>query len=228
MGIFHAFLDDAGVRLYGFEAGGDGVETGRHAARDRRRLAGRAARHAHLRAAGRGRPDDRDALDLGRPGLPGRRPRARLAARHRPGDLPAGRPTPRRWTPSRCSAGPRASSRRSSARTRSPARSRSAASSGPDAVAAGQPVRSRRQGHGHRRPAGSALARRATARRGERAQQRRRRTSRRRPRAARAGPRWSATCRPASRPSTGAIAAITRWSRPASTSSRSACPTPTR
>ncbi len=32
LGIFHAFVDDAGVRLYGFEAGGDGVATGRHAA----------------------------------------------------------------------------------------------------------------------------------------------------------------------------------------------------
>jgi tryptophan synthase beta chain len=32
IGIFHAFLDDPEVRLYGFEAGGDGVETGRHAA----------------------------------------------------------------------------------------------------------------------------------------------------------------------------------------------------
>ncbi|MEO6713115.1 MAG: tryptophan synthase subunit beta, partial [Mycobacteriales bacterium] len=32
MGIFAAFLDDADVRLFGFEAGGDGVETGRHAA----------------------------------------------------------------------------------------------------------------------------------------------------------------------------------------------------
>ncbi|GAB1690512.1 tryptophan synthase subunit beta [Krasilnikovia sp. M28-CT-15] len=32
IGIFHAFVPDAGVRLYGFEAGGDGVETGRHAA----------------------------------------------------------------------------------------------------------------------------------------------------------------------------------------------------
>ncbi|WP_225754315.1 tryptophan synthase subunit beta [Actinotalea sp. Marseille-Q4924] len=32
IGIFHAFLDDPGVRLLGFEAGGDGVETGRHAA----------------------------------------------------------------------------------------------------------------------------------------------------------------------------------------------------
>ncbi|HEY2725071.1 MAG TPA: tryptophan synthase subunit beta, partial [Pseudonocardiaceae bacterium] len=32
IGIFHAFLDDADVRLYGYEAAGDGVETGRHAA----------------------------------------------------------------------------------------------------------------------------------------------------------------------------------------------------
>ncbi|WP_353827643.1 tryptophan synthase subunit beta [Agromyces sp. SYSU T0242] len=32
IGIFHAFLDDADVALYGFEAGGDGVDTPRHAA----------------------------------------------------------------------------------------------------------------------------------------------------------------------------------------------------
>ncbi|WP_026918977.1 tryptophan synthase subunit beta [Gordonia shandongensis] len=32
IGIFHPFLEDAGVRLVGFEAAGDGVETGRHAA----------------------------------------------------------------------------------------------------------------------------------------------------------------------------------------------------
>jgi tryptophan synthase beta chain len=32
IGIFHAFIPDSGVRLIGFEAGGDGVETGRHAA----------------------------------------------------------------------------------------------------------------------------------------------------------------------------------------------------
>jgi tryptophan synthase beta chain len=32
LGIFHAFVPDAPVRLYGFEAGGDGVDTGRHAA----------------------------------------------------------------------------------------------------------------------------------------------------------------------------------------------------
>ena len=32
MGIFHAFLDDADVRLIGYEAGGDGVDTPHHAA----------------------------------------------------------------------------------------------------------------------------------------------------------------------------------------------------
>ena len=32
IGIFHPFIDDAGVRLIGLEAGGDGVDTGRHAA----------------------------------------------------------------------------------------------------------------------------------------------------------------------------------------------------
>jgi tryptophan synthase beta chain len=32
IGIFHGFLDDPSVRIFGFEAGGDGVDTGRHAA----------------------------------------------------------------------------------------------------------------------------------------------------------------------------------------------------
>ncbi|PFG31336.1 tryptophan synthase subunit beta [Paramicrobacterium agarici] len=32
MGIFHAFLDDADVALYGFEAAGEGIDTPRHAA----------------------------------------------------------------------------------------------------------------------------------------------------------------------------------------------------
>ncbi|MEO8851222.1 MAG: tryptophan synthase subunit beta [Allobranchiibius sp.] len=33
MGIFHRFIDDAGVRLVGLEGGGDGPATGRHASR---------------------------------------------------------------------------------------------------------------------------------------------------------------------------------------------------
>jgi tryptophan synthase beta chain len=32
IGIFHAFIPDESVHLYGFEAGGEGVDTGRHAA----------------------------------------------------------------------------------------------------------------------------------------------------------------------------------------------------
>ena len=32
IGLFRAFLDDEGVAIYGFEPGGEGVETGRHAA----------------------------------------------------------------------------------------------------------------------------------------------------------------------------------------------------
>jgi len=32
IGLFHPFLGDAGVALYGVEGGGDGIETGRHAA----------------------------------------------------------------------------------------------------------------------------------------------------------------------------------------------------
>jgi tryptophan synthase beta chain len=33
IGIFHAFVGDDNVRLYGFEAGGEGISTGRHSAR---------------------------------------------------------------------------------------------------------------------------------------------------------------------------------------------------
>ena len=73
IGIFHPFVADAEVALYGFEAGGrrrrDRSARGDH----HRRLAGRAARHPLLPAAGRGRPDHREPLDLGRAGLPGRR-----------------------------------------------------------------------------------------------------------------------------------------------------------
>ncbi len=33
IGLFHVFLDDRGMRGIGVEAGGEGIETGRHAAR---------------------------------------------------------------------------------------------------------------------------------------------------------------------------------------------------
>jgi tryptophan synthase beta chain len=40
IGIFNAFLDDEQVELYGFEAGGDGLETGKHATRFSEDVAG--------------------------------------------------------------------------------------------------------------------------------------------------------------------------------------------
>ena len=69
---------------------GEGVASGRHAARIRGGSPGVLHGAVHLRAAGRGRPDHRVPLDLGRPRLPGRRPRARLAARDRARRVPPG------------------------------------------------------------------------------------------------------------------------------------------
>ena len=69
LGIFADFIPDADVALYGFEAGGDGRGDRPARGHHLRRRDRRAARHADLRAAGRGRPDQGVALDLGRPGL---------------------------------------------------------------------------------------------------------------------------------------------------------------
>ena len=90
-------------------------------------LGRRPARHADLRAAGRRRPDEGLALDLGGPRLPRGRPRALLARVDGPGDVRArhrrrgdgGLPAP--------DARRRASCRRSSPPTASPGRCASAA-----------------------------------------------------------------------------------------------------
>ena len=84
MGIFYPYIPHADVRLIGVEAAGEGIATGRHAASLTRRPARRAARQPHLPAAGRERPDHRDAFGLGRARLSGRRSRARVAQGHRP------------------------------------------------------------------------------------------------------------------------------------------------
>ena len=70
IGMFAGFVDDAGVELIGVEAAGEGLETGppRRAA-DRRRAPRRAARLAVGDPPGRGGPDPRGALRLGRAGL---------------------------------------------------------------------------------------------------------------------------------------------------------------
>ena len=82
IGLFHAFLDDAGVRLLGAEAGGDERGARRHP------LPGPGvgpARLSQLRARRRGWPGAGEPLHLGRAGLPRRRPRALLPEAVRPG-----------------------------------------------------------------------------------------------------------------------------------------------
>ena len=121
IGLFHPFLDDEGVAIYGVEAGGHGLDVPNgHCASHDRRQARRAARQPHLSAAGRRRPDPRGPFDLGRPRLSGRRARALLAQGERAASTTSPSPTRRRSTPSSCAPGSKASSRRWSRRTRWP------------------------------------------------------------------------------------------------------------
>jgi tryptophan synthase beta chain len=125
IGIFSAFLDDPSVALYGFEAGGEGVASGRHAARrecctERGRTSCR-TRWGRPSRATRSRPGSTTpASARSTPGCT--RPVAPRTDRS---------PTSRRWTRSRCCAGPRGSSPRSSPPTPSTVRSAWVASSVP-------------------------------------------------------------------------------------------------
>ena len=151
MGIFHRFIDDASVRLIGLEAGGEGVDTGHHAARFSTGIPGvlhgaytyvlqdedGQTLESHSISAGLDYPSvgpEHAFLQGLRPGRvpPGHRHRGdgrvRAAVPHR-GDHPGHRERPR---PGRGAADrPRAR---------------------PRGARAGQPLRSRRQGRRHRRP----------------------------------------------------------------------------
>ncbi len=118
MGLFHPFLDEPHDR--NLRRGGGGPRAVERLARglDRRRPARGAARQPHLSAHGRGRADQRGALDLRRPRLSRHRPGARLAQRHRAGRNTFRRRTRRRWPRSSCARGSKASSPRSSPRMR--------------------------------------------------------------------------------------------------------------
>ena len=89
MGLFHPFLDDRSVAIYGVEAAGHGLDK-QHAASIAGGKPGCSARQPHLSADGCGRPDRRSAFDFGRPRLSRHRPRARLAQRYRPGEISVG------------------------------------------------------------------------------------------------------------------------------------------
>ena len=84
-----------------------------------RRQRGRAAGHAHVRPAGRGRQHRADALDLGRARLRRRRPRARVAARRSAAPSTPMSRTTRRSKRFRRWRGSKAFCRRSNRRTRS-------------------------------------------------------------------------------------------------------------
>ena len=219
IGLFTAFLDDEDVAIYGFEAGGDGVETGRHAATIVGRGERRAARRAHLRPAGRGRPDHRVPLDLRRPRLPRRR------ARSTPTSRATGRATYLPVTDAEAMDAmallsrtegiiPAIESAHAVAGALDVAAS-SAAEQGPRGDHADQPQRPRRQGHGHRhrvvRPRDPEQATEEPDRMSPTVPPR---STRPGPRAA---PRWSATCPPASPTSTAASTRCAPWSTPAAT-----------
>ena len=155
IGIFHAFLDDPGVRLVGMEAGGDGIETGRHAST----ISGGTVGVLHGARSFLLQDEDGQIIESHsisrRTGLPGRRTGALAPGRDRPRRVPLDHRHRRRWTRSPCCPGPRASSRRSSRRTRWPARVDLAAGDRAGRHRADQRLRSRRQGHGDRDDAGS-------------------------------------------------------------------------
>jgi tryptophan synthase beta chain len=83
MGIFYPYIDEAGREAGWRRGGGRGPRQRQARGFADGRLPRRPARQPHLPAAGCARPDHRDPFGVGRPGLPRRRPRARLAEGHR-------------------------------------------------------------------------------------------------------------------------------------------------
>ena len=90
IGLFTAFLDDEDVAIYGFEAGGDGVETGRHAATIAAGESGvlHGARTYVLQDED-GQTIESHSISAGLD-YPGVGPQHAHLAAHRPGDLPPG------------------------------------------------------------------------------------------------------------------------------------------
>ena len=79
MGLFHPFLDEPSVKIYGVEAAGRGIETGEHCASLKGGAPGRSPWQSHLSAAGRRRTDQGRSFDFSRARLSGHRTRACVA-----------------------------------------------------------------------------------------------------------------------------------------------------
>ena len=150
IGMFHAFLDDPEVELYGVEAAGDGLETGRHAAP---LSAGRPGvlhgNRTYLMQDGDGQIEGTHSVSAGLD-YPGVGPRARVAQGPRPGRL---------YLRDRCRDPRRLRAsdpdRGHHSRPRAESRPRSCREAGArtffERHRHGQSVRPRRQGHSHRR-----------------------------------------------------------------------------
>ena len=131
MGIFDAFIDDAGVRMIGVEAGGEAIAPGHHAARFAGGSGRRPARHAHLLLQ-----DEHGNIELTHSvsaGLdyPAVGPEHAWLQRAGPRPNTPTSPTTRRSRRSSAGARPKASCPRWSRRTPSRAHAASRASSGP-------------------------------------------------------------------------------------------------
>ena len=157
MGLFHPFLDERGIEIYGVEAAGHGLDTGMHAASIAGGRPGVLHGNRTYLLMNDGRPDQRGAFDFRRPRLSGHRSGACLAQRCRPRHIPVG---DRRRGAQRVSASLQARRHhpgaRAGARHRQGARARAEKAEGsPDGR---QSLRPRRQGPRH--------GRRASARQG--------------------------------------------------------------
>ncbi len=90
MGLFHPFLDDRGIEIYGVEAAGHGIDSGMHAASIAGGRPGVLHGNRTYLLMDERRPDHRSAFDFRRPRLSGHRPGACLAQRYGPRHLPVG------------------------------------------------------------------------------------------------------------------------------------------
>ena len=159
MGIFHPFVDDTGVRLIGVEAAGEGVATRPHAATLTEGRLGVLHGAMSLLLQDDDGQVQRGPLDQRRPRLPGRRARARLPARDRPGRI---RRRHRRRGPRGPAAGVRTGGHHPRPRDRPRLRLAGDPLPHPGARHRGgaQPLRPRRQGREHRgRAAGRSAGR---------------------------------------------------------------------
>ena len=122
IGLFHAFREDAGVRLIGVEAGGEGIASGRHAARFADPTLGRPGvlhgTYTYVLQDADGQIAETHSISAGLD-------YAAVGPEHAYCAKPAAPntrspPTTRRWRRSNCSRAPRASCPRWNRRTPSP------------------------------------------------------------------------------------------------------------